>query len=97
MKKVYWVFNIVGLPVMAIYVCYANIENGSWENALMFGLLSVLSIGNYLAAFGEPHIRANENEYQDQHINQALRKCEELEQSVHKLQLRATDQWGQSR
>ncbi len=85
MHKAYWAFNVVLLPILAVYVCYVGIVSGSWEFSLLLFILSVTSIANYCQAFGEPNARARENSYQDDCINDALERIHALEQELHEL------------
>ncbi len=91
MHKAYWAFNVVLLPILAIYVCYVGIVRGYWEFSLLLFILSVTSIANYCQAFGEPNVRARENSYQDDRINDALNRISTLEQELHDLKREASE------
>lgn len=86
-----WAITVVTMLLIAIYVSYDNVINGLWPNAILLMLLTLLSLVNYRRSIAEPITRANQDDYQDQHINTALRKCEELEQEIYELKNRVGD------
>lgn len=85
MDKAYWAFNILLLPAFAVYVGYVGLLEGQWEVSLLLLLLTAVSIANYCKAFGESNVRARENSYQDEHINQALQRIDALETELADL------------
>jgi hypothetical protein len=88
MKYIYYGLNVIFLPIVATYGCYVNFIENRLETSLVLAMLSIFSVVNYLKAFGEPIERAKGQDYQDQYINQALTKCDALEQEVHELKIR---------
>lgn len=87
MKICYWILNVVLLPLISIYVCYLNVNAGQWDDSILFLLLSVFSVGNYLKSYGEPLERARDQFFQDQFIHEALMRCEHLEEEINSLKI----------
>ncbi|WP_288132700.1 hypothetical protein [Microbulbifer sp.] len=85
MGKAYWVFNVFLLPGFAVYVGYAGVIEGQWKVSLLLLLLTAVSTANYCKAFDEPNVRARENSYQDEYINQALQRIDTLEAELANL------------